>query len=221
MTNYEKLISYLPSIYQKTNNLKLMQIIASAFNNFDSDLESINKMWLLTEATGSYLDVLGKNIGIYRTYNQSDDIFRRRIKVAMYNLYFVPILNNFYTIIEDIMGYSALSVVEGWNYTENPESARIKAQVVVPAGETQDLLNNLENIYSAGVKVDWSQYQETYAVYESFGDLNNTGLADLVKDTERVLVPIREILYSIYEQSGEQNNTGTTEIYTTNELREV
>ena len=218
MTNYEKLISYLPSIYQKTNNLKLMQTIASVFNNFDSDLESIKKMWLLTEATGSYLDVLGKNIGIYRAYNQSDDIFRRRIKVAMYNLYFVPILNNFYTIIEDIMGYSALSVVEGWNYTENPESARIGVEVVVPAGETQDLLNNLENIYSAGVKVDWSQYQETYAVYESFGDLNNTGLADLVKDTERVLVPIGETLYYVHEQSGEQNNTGTTEIYTTNEV---
>ena len=218
MTNYEKLISYLPSIYQKTNNLKLMQTIASAFDTFDSDLESINKMWLLTEATGSYLDVLGKNIGIYRTYNQSDDIFRRRIKVAMYNLYFVPILNNFYTIIEDIMGYSALSVVEGWNYTENPESARIQAQVVVPAGETQDLLVSLEDIYSAGVKLDWSQFQETYAVYESFGDLNNTGLADLVKDTERVLVPIGETLFSLHEQTGEQNNTGTTEIYTTNEV---
>ena len=218
MTNYEKLISYLPSIYQKTNNLKLMQTIASVFDTFDYDLESINKMWLLTEATGSYLDILGKNIGVYRTYNQSDDIFRRRIKVAMYNLYFVPILNNFYTIIEDIMGYSALSIVEGWNYTENPESARIQAQVVVPAGETQDLLNNLENIYSAGVKLDWSQYQETYAVYESFGEINNTGLADLVKDTERVLVPIVETLYSVNEQTGEQNNTGTTEIYTTNEV---
>ena len=218
MTNYEKLISYLPSIYQKTNNLKLMQSIAILFDKFDEDLASIDKMWLLTEATGLYLDVLGKNIGIYRAYNQSDDIFRRRIKVAMYNLYFVPILNNFYTIIEDIMGYSALSIVEGWNYTENPESARIKAQVVVPAGETQDLLNNLEYIYSAGVKVDWSQFQETYAVYESFGDLNNTGLADLVKETERVLVPIGETLYSVHEQTGEQNNTGTTEIYTTNEV---
>ena len=218
MTNYEKLISYLPSIYQKNNNLKLMQTIANAFNNFDSDLESINKMWLLTEATGSYLDVLGKNIGIYRAYNQSDDIFRRRIKAAMYNLYFVPILNNFYTIIEDIMGYSALSILEGWNYTENPESARIGVEVVVPAGETQDLLGSLEDIYSAGIKLDWSQFQETYAVYESFGDLNNTGLADLVKDTERVIVPIGETLFSVHEQTGEQNNTGTTGIYTTNEV---
>ena len=51
MTNYEKLISYLPSIYQKTNNLKLLRTIASAFDTFDSDLESINKMWLLTEST--------------------------------------------------------------------------------------------------------------------------------------------------------------------------
>lgn len=68
------------------------------------------------------------------------------------------------------------------------------------------MLNNLKNIYSAGVKVDWSQYQETYAVYESFGDLNNTGLADLVKDTERVLVPI-EKLYILYTSKLEKKIT--------------
>ena len=53
MTNYEKLISYLPSIYQKENNLKLMQNIAILFDKFDTDLSSINKMWVVEEATGS------------------------------------------------------------------------------------------------------------------------------------------------------------------------
>ena len=50
MTNYEKLISYLPSIYQKENNLKLMQNIAILFDKFDEDLASIDKMWVVEEA---------------------------------------------------------------------------------------------------------------------------------------------------------------------------
>ena len=53
MTNYEKLISYLPSIYQKENNLKLMQSIAILFDKFDKDLASIDKMWVVEEATGA------------------------------------------------------------------------------------------------------------------------------------------------------------------------
>ena len=50
MTNYEKLISYLPSIYQKENNLKLIQSISILFDNFDKDLASIDKMWVVEEA---------------------------------------------------------------------------------------------------------------------------------------------------------------------------
>ena len=61
MTNYEKLISYLPSIYQKENNLKLMQNIAILFDKFDEDLASIDKMWIVEEATGNI--VTGKQIG--------------------------------------------------------------------------------------------------------------------------------------------------------------
>ena len=72
MTNYEKLISYLPSIYQKTNNLKLMQSIAILFDKFDQDLASIDKMWVVEEATGAYLDVIGNNLQVYRELNQKE-----------------------------------------------------------------------------------------------------------------------------------------------------
>ena len=66
MTNYEKLISYLPSIYQKTNNLKLMESIAILFDKFDEDLASIDKMWVAEKATGEYLDIIGNNLQVYR-----------------------------------------------------------------------------------------------------------------------------------------------------------
>ena len=41
MTNYEKLISYLPSIYQKENNLKIIKSISILFDKFDEDFTSI------------------------------------------------------------------------------------------------------------------------------------------------------------------------------------
>ena len=80
MTNYDKLISYLPSIYQKTNNLKLMQSIAILFDNFDKDLKSIDKMWVVEEATGAYLDVIGNNLQVYRELNQNDSVYKTKIK---------------------------------------------------------------------------------------------------------------------------------------------
>ena len=55
MTNYEKLISYLPSVYQKENNLKLIKSISILFDKFDEGLASIDKMWVVEEAAGEYL----------------------------------------------------------------------------------------------------------------------------------------------------------------------
>ena len=92
MTNYEKLISYLPSIYQKTNNLKLMQSIAILFDKFDEDLASIDKMWVVEEATGAYLDIIGNNLQVYRELNQKDAVYKTKIKMKLYNTYFVPLL---------------------------------------------------------------------------------------------------------------------------------
>ena len=72
MTNYEKLISYLPSIYQKENNLKLIKSISILFDKFDEDLASIDKMWIVEEAAGEYLDIIGNNLQVYRELNQTD-----------------------------------------------------------------------------------------------------------------------------------------------------
>ena len=217
MTNYEKLIQYLPDVYKKTNNLYFLQGISKQFDILEAQLESLNKTWLIDYAEEGYLDVIGGNIGIYRAYLQTDDIYRRRIKIAMYNLYFVPTLNNFIYLIEKIIGYQALNIKEGWNLQAPfKESAVLQVEVVVPAGETQELLTDMEKIYSAGVRVDWKEQQEVFAIYEMFGEINNTGLQDIGKYYDRSVIPITYKIYAPNEQVGEHNNTGTTEIYTSN-----
>ena len=114
MTNYEKLISYLPSIYQKTNNLKLIQSISILFDNFDKDLASIDKMWVVEEATGAYLDVIGNNLQVYRELNQKDAVYKTRIKMKLCNTYFVPLLDNLIDFVENVTGYYAENIKEGW-----------------------------------------------------------------------------------------------------------
>ena len=119
MTNYEKLISYLPSIYQKENNLKLMQNIAILFDKFDEDLASIDKMWVVEEAAGEYLDIIGNNLQVYRELNQTDSIYKTKIKMKLHNTYFVPLLDNLIDFVENVTGYYAENVKEGWLTSPN------------------------------------------------------------------------------------------------------
>ena len=113
MTNYEKLISYLPSIYQKENNLKLMQNIAILFDKFDEDLASIDKMWVVEEAAGEYLDIIGNNLHVYRELNQTDSVYKTKIKMKSCNTYFVPLLDNLIDFVENVTGYYAENIKEG------------------------------------------------------------------------------------------------------------
>lgn len=213
MTNYGKLVSYLPDIYKKENNLKVLEIVAKSYDNFDSDLATLQNIWLLTDAQGEYLDIIGANVGIYRTVNQTDEVFRRRIKLVMYNIYFIPILDNFINMIEGIMGYYAESITEGWNLAQNKESGLLDVLIVVPAEETTALLTDLENIYSAGVRVNWNESQEAFICYEPYGELNTYGIQGIFKKFDRLLIPVSVLAKTVFEKYEEQNKYGVQGIY--------
>ena len=155
MTNYEKLISYLPSIYQKTNNLKLMQSIAILFDKFDKDLASIDKMWVVEEATGAYLDVIGNNLQVYRVLNQKDSVYKTKIKMKLYNTYFVPLLDNLIDFVENVTGYYAENVKEGWLTSPDYESGKMTMDLVVPYDYTKELtLNKITENSELSILVD-------------------------------------------------------------------
>lgn len=212
MTNYEKLIQYLPDIYKKTNNLKLLQNISVAFDDIEASLKSLDKMWLIDYATYEYLEKIGANIGVYKTEDQDWEIYRRKIKIAMYNLYFIPILDNFIFFIENVTGYYAENLKEGWQVAPDFESGVLNVDLVVPADATKELLTDIEKTYSAGVKVNFNNYVEVYAVYECLGDFSNVGIDDISAEDERQLFPLENIRKAIYEGIADFNNTGIEDL---------
>ena len=201
MTNYEKLISYLPSIYQKENNLKLMQSIAILFDKFDQDLKSIDKMWIVEEATGAYLDIIGNNLQVYRELNQKDSVYKTKIKMKLYNTYFVPLLDNLIDFVENITGYYAENVKEGWLTSPDFESGKMTMDLVVPYDYTKELLVDLESVYSAGVRLDVSTYVEAFTPLEGFG-IGIFGLQGLPIKTNRVLISTDEFRITPLEGFG-------------------
>ncbi len=186
MKNYEKLISYLPSIYQKENNLKLMQSIAILFDKFDKDLASIDKMWVVEEATGEYLDIIGNNLQVYRELKQTDSVYKTRIKMKLYNTYFVLLLDNLIDFVENLTGYYAENVKEGWLTSPDYESGKMSMDLIVPYNYTKELLVDLESVYSAGVRLDVSTYIEAFTPLEGFG-IGLFGLTGLPIKTNRTL----------------------------------
>ena len=201
MTNYEKLISYLPSIYQKENNLKLMKSISILFDKFDTDLKSIDKMWVVEEATGEYLDIIGNNLQVYRELNQNDSIYKTKIKMKLYNTYFVPLLDNLIDFVENVTGYYAENVKEGWLTSPNYESGKITMDLVVPYNYTKELLVDLESVYSAGVRLDVSTYVEAFTPLEGFG-IGLFGLTGLPIKTNRVLLSTDDFRFTPLEEFG-------------------
>ena len=201
MTNYEKLISYLPSIYQKENNLKLMKSISILFDKFDEDLASIDKMWVVEEATGEYLDIIGNNLQVYRELNQTDSIYKTKIKMKLYNTYFVPLLDNLIDFVENITGYYAENVKEGWLQSPDFESGKMTMDLVVPYDYTKELLVDLESVYSAGVRLDVSTYVEAFKPLEGFG-IGLFGLTGLPIKTNRVLLSTDDFRFTPLEGFG-------------------
>ena len=212
MVTYEKLLSYIPDVYKKENNLKLIKNMSETFEEFYKILNSFDKMWLIDTATHDYLEMIGANIKVYRNQDQDWEVYRRKIKMAMYNLYFVPLLNNFIEFIEEVTGYYAENLQEGWNVAPDFESGVLNVDLVVPSDATKELLTDIEQTYSAGVKVNFRNYVEVYAVYDCLGEFTNVGIEDVTAEDERFLFPLENIRKAIYEGIAEFNNTGIEDL---------
>ena len=168
-----------------------MQSISILFDNFDKDLKSIDKMWVVEEATGAYLDVIGNNLQVYRELNQTDSIYKTKIKMKLHNTIFVPLLDNLIDFVENVTGYYAENIKEGWLTSPDYESGKMSMDLVVPYDYTKELLVDLESVYSAGVRVDVSTYVEAFTPLEGFG-IGLFGLQGFPIKTNRTLFPADE-----------------------------
>ena len=106
--------------------------------------------------------------------------------MKLYNTYFVLLLDNLIEFVEEITGYYAENVKEGWLTSPDFESGKMTMDLVVPYDYTKELLVDLESVYSAGVRLDVSTYVEAFTPLEGFG-IGLFGLQGLPIQTNRTL----------------------------------
>ena len=193
---YENLIEYIPTVLQGSANIKaILDAIASELKDFDTSLDTINKMWLASDATGEYLDVVGQNIQVYRN-GRTDSVYRKDIKRALYNLFFVPTINNFIFYISEALGFEIDRIEEGWNMPFLRESAYMEVDVLFPASENIDAISDFDKIYSAGVKINWRAIPVTQRPIRFLGLDHRCGLPKLFQKTveEKIGLGYGEVL---------------------------
>ena len=158
-------------------------------------------MWIVEKATGEYLDVIGNNLQVYRELNQKDAVYKTKIKMKLHNTYFVLLLDNLIEFVEEITGYYAENVKEGWLTSPDFESGKMSMDLVVPYDYTKELLVDLESVYSAGVRLDVSTYVEAFTPLEGFG-IGIFGLQGLPIQTNRTLFSTDEFRFTPKEGFG-------------------
>ena len=104
------------------------------------------------------------------------------------------------------------NIKEGWNVAPNFESGVLNVDLVVPADVTKEFLTDIEQTYSAGVKVNFKNYVEVYAIYDGIGDFSNVGVEDVSAEDERFLFPLENIRKAFYEGIADFNNMGIEDL---------
>ena len=185
--NYDFLISKLPQVMRQDNILNLMKSAASILDALDNYIDSISKIHVIEFATGKDLDLLGSYLGIVRD-NRADDSYRRLLKIYYYSYYFVPNANNFLFLIKNIMGYLPEKMLEGWLEPLNPESCVTSIDVVIPSGEDDSFLIDLDKVFSAGCRLNWRKLQEAYLVTNSTSTLLDTGIDNVYDEVVKIKI---------------------------------
>ncbi len=155
MSAFQRMLELLPTVLQGGENIKgILEPIGREIDEINAVLNDLEGMWLATEATGDFLDLIGENIQVFRQ-GQTDSLYRKKIRTALYNLFFVPILDNFISYIENVLEYDITRLEEGWNMPFIKEPAYIECDVNVPPTELLDPALEFDKIYSGGVKVSY------------------------------------------------------------------
>lgn len=202
MTNFEFVWELIPGYLQKENNKKLLMSICKSLDYVEKTFDSIDKMWLISDASGDWLDLLGVLLKTPRK-GMYDELYRKKLKSTLYSYYFVPTVDNFIQLVEGAMGYSVENLKEGWKYKN--ESGLLECDVVVPIGQTRDLLSDLQQLYTAGCRLEYNKLQESFDLYSECS-LVECGVDPIMTLVKRVPIPYIDS-YRGYQITG-QAETG-------------
>ena len=204
--NYDFMLSYLPHYLSKNIRIQaLFKAISLVFDDMDNNLSKLDRMWLVDEANGEFLDALGTLVGEQRN-KSNDEAFRKRIKLAFRLTNFVPHLNNLLDICKFYTGLNP-EVREGWAVDGEP--ARYDVDFIGNSDYNFDLINDLDldKIAGAGVKINTRKCIDNYKLKRYSASLNAGGRG-LRRGIKRE--PICDFIYTTSKYSASFNASGTS-----------
>lgn len=195
--NYDFLISYLPHYLAKNKKVQAFyKAVSLIFDDIDNNLNKIDRMWLIDEASEEFLDDLGSLVGEHRN-KSNDEAFRKRIKLAFKLTNFVPHLNNLSGICKFYTGLNP-EIRLGWEV--DGEAGRYDIDFIGNTGYNFDLINDLDldKIAGAGIKVNTRKCIDNYKTGFYSGSMlsSQKNVKDIIKRE-----PICDFTYTVKPHS--------------------
>lgn len=184
--SFERMWGRLPETLQSESVEKLYTALSKIFDELEEKEKPYIYTSILTELKGKMLDVYGESYSVSRD-GKNDENYRIKIKIEWLKNSFVPTLDNFINIIKEVTGYD-VAIVEGWNLTE-PKKALLNVELTIPSGADTDLLFDLDQLYSCGVKINFKTAQENYTPFEIIGEHKDNGLIKIYNTFDRNVIP--------------------------------
>ena len=184
--SFERMWGRLPETLQSESVEKLYTALSKIFDELEEKEKPYIYTSILTELKGKMLDVYGESYSVSRD-GKNDENYRIKIKMEWLKNSFVPTLDNFINIIKEVTGYD-VAIVEGWNLAE-PKKALLNVELTIPSGTDTDLLFDLDQLYSCGVKINFNIAQENYTPFEIIGEHKDNGLIKIYNTFDRNVIP--------------------------------
>lgn len=183
--SFERMWGRLPETLQSESVEKLYTALSKIFDELEEKEKPYIYTSILTELKGKMLDVYGESYSVSRD-GKNDENYRIKIKTEWLKNSFVPTLDNFINIIKEVTGYEVV-IVEGWNL-EEPKKALLNVELTIPSGADTDLLFDLDQLYSCGVRINFKTAQENYTPFEIIGEHKDNGLIKIYNTYDRNII---------------------------------
>lgn len=170
------MLQYIPWEVRKSEVLnKYFELINELFEEYENDIKSNSHLAIIDKLSGERLNRYASRFTIFRLESWSDEALRRVVKMRRFiydrNLGIVENLND---LMRAATGYDVL--VE-----RNGISGELDVTAIIQPDLPNDLMQEFDNFWVFGCKLNTSVKEIGFAIYETFGDLphcNNTGVQD-------------------------------------------
>ena len=166
----ENMINKLPDVLKTKNIIELYEFLGNEFEKIENLIENNKYYSVVSKIKGTTLDGYGQQYLIYRD-NFNDDNYKKAIYIEQMKRNFIPTLDKFISIINDVTGYK-LVIKEGW---KESEKAKLYLTLTIPQGFDENLLFDLDKLYSSGVELDITKLREAFKPKQVIGLHNYTG----------------------------------------------